>query len=204
MSAILFNRHFDLIVLDMALPDADGLSLCRFVCETYAIPLILLSALTETSDRVTGLEMGADDYLVKPFDPRELVARIRSVLRRSSRFPVFTHRQAPDCYCFANWLMDIGKREIQNQQNGQTLEFGDAEFRLLRVLLENPNTILSRNRLLDLTNQPQNDVFDRSIDTLISRVRRKLGDDAKHPRLLRTVWGKGYILTADVSRSPGP
>ena len=202
MHAALLGCHYDLIVLDVMLSDEDGLSLCRFVCEHYAIPVILLSDKGETSDCVAGLEIGADDYLVKPFDSRELVARIRSVIRRNQA-SALTSRQSSNCYCFSNWWMDIEKREIYNQQNGQPLELGGAEFRLLQVLLENPNTVLSRDRLLDLTSHPQESgVFDRSIDTLISRVRRKLGDNARKPRLLRTVWGSGYILTTEVLRLP--
>ncbi|MBW7902510.1 MAG: response regulator transcription factor [Rhodocyclaceae bacterium] len=191
--------RFDLIVLDVMLPGEDGLSLCRFVREHLDIPVILLSALGEISDRVAGLEIGADDYLVKPFDPRELVARIKGVIKRTRR-TAFPAPRPGICYRFADWLVNIEKREVRNQLDGQPLELGNAEFRLLQALLENPNTVLNRERLLDLTSRQENSVFDRSIDSQISRLRRKLGDDARTPRLLRTVWGDGYMLTVDVVR----
>jgi two-component system OmpR family response regulator len=200
MRAILAESQFDLIILDVMLPGEDGLSLCRFVCEHLGTPVILLSALGESGDRIAGLEIGADDYVNKPFDPRELVARIKSVIRRTrpSAPSSLPHRPR---YRFANWLMDPGKIELRDQQKGELVELGDAEFRLLHVLVENPRTILSRERLLDLTSQQDASVFDRSIDSLISRLRRKLGDDARNPQLLRTVWGNGYIFTADVTLS---
>ncbi|WP_153110225.1 response regulator [Propionivibrio limicola] len=201
MRAALHESRFDLIVLDVMLPGEDGLSLCRYVHEHLAIPVILLSALGETSDRIAGLEIGADDYLVKPFDPRGLVARIRRVIRRTRHADSPLSGAPRTRYRFASWVMDVEKRELSNVQDGTPLDIGDAEFRLLRVLLENPQTVLSRDRLLDLTCRLEANVFDRSIDSQISRLRRKLGDDARNPRLLRTVWGDGYILTADVVRS---
>lgn len=201
MRAILSERQFDLIILDVMMPGEDGLSLCRFVCEHLGTPVILLSALGESGDRIAGLEIGADDYVTKPFDPRELVARIKSVIRRSHASTQAGSQRSPR-YRFANWLMDPGKIELRDQKNGALIELGDAEFRLLQVLVENSKTILSRERLLDLTSQQESNVFDRSIDSLISRLRRKLGDDARNPQLLRTVWGNGYIFTADVTLAP--
>ncbi len=202
MRALLGERTVDLIVLDIMLPGEDGLSLCRFVREHLGIPVILLSALGEPSDRIAGLEIGADDYVVKPFDPRELVARIKGVLRRT-RPPVAAESLiARTCYRFASWVMDIDKREVRSQHDGRPLELGNAEFRLLQALVENPHTVLNRERLLDLTSRQDSSVFDRSIDSQISRLRRKLGDDARNPQLLRTVWGDGYIFTGDVQRSP--
>lgn len=201
MRAALADQHFDLIVLDVMLPDEDGLSLCRFVREHLGIPVILLSALGESSDRIAGLEIGADDYVVKPFDPRELVARIKVVMRRSRTAESAVAHWARTCYRFAHWVMDVDKREVRNQHSGQVLELSSAEFRLLQALLEHPNTVLNRERLLDLTSRQDSSVFDRSVDSQISRLRRKLGDDARNPRLLRTVWGDGYILTSDVLRA---
>lgn len=201
MRTALLDEQFDLILLDVVLPGEDGLALCRFVREHVGIPVILLSALGEASDRIAGLEVGADDYLVKPFDPRELVARIKNVIRRTQPMLFFPTTVARTCYKFSNWVMDIEKREVRHQQGGQPLDLSNTEFRLLQVLLENPNTVLNRERLLQLTCRQDSEVFDRSIDSQISRLRRKFSDDAKNPRLLRTIWGNGYILTTDVSRS---
>lgn len=198
--ALLAERQFDLIVLDVMLPGEDGLSLCRYIYEHLKIPVILLSAMVEPADRIAGLELGADDYVPKPFDPRELLARIKTVLRRLDAVAAPTEPPLGDGhYYFESWVLDVGQRELRHS-DGRTIELSPVEYRLLRALVEHPNTVLSRERLLSLTNRDDSTPFDRSIDTQISRLRRKLEDDARRPRLLRTAWGDGYLLSADVRR----
>lgn len=194
------REHFDLILLDVMMPGEDGLSLCRYVHEHRQIPVILLTAMDDPADRVAGLELGADDYVVKPFDPRELVARIRSLLRRISLLENTRRSQSvamQKCYCFDGWLLDIGRQALLDQ-SGQQVELSTTEFRILRILVENPHKVFSREKLLDLTCRQDGEVFDRSIDTQISRLRKKLKDSARQPRLLRTAWGDGYLLAVDV------
>ncbi|MCO7636615.1 response regulator transcription factor [Pseudomonas sp. S 311-6] len=205
MREILQARAFDLIVLDVMMPGEDGLSLCRYTSERLGIPIILLTAVTEQADRIAGLEAGADDYVVKPFDPRELVARIRSILRRSqARRPALVHAPGNDvpqqgkCFRFDGWVFDPGRRELRNPAGAQVV-LSTAEFHLLRVFVENANRVLSRTQLLDLTQRADNVTFDRSIDSQVSRLRKKLESDPKHPSLLKTVRGDGYLLTANVT-----
>jgi len=205
MRALLAERRFDLILLDVMLPDENGLSLCRYVVEHLHIPVILLSAISEQADRVAGLEVGADDYVVKPFDPRELVARIRSVLRRAQRHRVCPAPAEPAArllasekrFLFDGWVFEPRRRELRNPQ-GEAVALSTAEFQLLAVLLENPNRVLSRDQLLDLTLRAEHVMFDRSIDSQVSRLRKKLEADPRRPALLKTVRGGGYMLAAQV------
>lgn len=201
--ALLAEQQFDLIVLDVMLPGEDGLSLCRYIYEHRKIPVILLSAMVDPADRIAGLELGADDYVAKPFDPRELVARIKTVLRRldTAAAPAMPSPPGNGLYYFDAWMLDSNHRELRHR-DGRTIELSPVEYRLLRALVEHPNMVLSRERLLNLTNRDDSAAFDRSIDTQISRLRRKLEDDARRPRLLRTAWGDGYLLSADVRRLP--
>lgn len=207
--AMLARQRFGLAVVDVMLPGEDGLSLCRYIYEHLKMPVILLSAMAEPADRIAGLEVGADDYVVKPFDPRELVARIKTVLRRLDAPAAAAGTTGADAplpggsryYCFDAWVLDTGRRALSHR-DGRTVELGAVEYRLLRALVEHPNTVLSRERLLDLTCRDDAPAFDRSIDTQVSRLRRKLDDDARRPRLLRTAWGDGYLLSADVRRLP--
>ncbi len=204
MRSLLAHRTFSLIVLDVMLPGENGLSLCRYVSEHLGIPVILLTAVTEQADRIAGLEVGADDYVVKPFDPRELVARIRSVLRRTrpkaAPAPDGGAREArrPEkCFTFEGWLFDARKRELRNPQDKE-VPLSTAEFHLLWVLVENANRVLSRSQLLDLTQRTENVVFDRSIDSQVSRLRKKLETDPRRPSLLKTARGDGYLFAANV------
>lgn len=203
MRRCLKERGFDLIVLDIMLPGENGLSLCRYVSEHFRIPVILLTAVTEQADRVAGLEIGADDYVVKPFDPRELVARIRSVLRRSkaeiSPEGGRERVQRGPLLSFSGWIFDLGTRELRNPSN-EVVNISTAEFHLLRALAENPNRVLSRDQLLDLTRKSDSIPFDRSIDSQISRLRRKLADDPRRPHLIKTVRGDGYMLATNMLR----
>jgi two-component system OmpR family response regulator len=185
------------MVLDVMMPGEDGLSLCRDVRATSRIPIILLTALTEETDRVVGLEVGADDYVTKPFSPRELVARIKAVLRRAN--PVEPAAAIFEgAVQFEGWTLIKGKRELRDPQ-GVIVPLSGAEFHLLAVFVSRPNTVLKRSQLLDLGFGRQEQLFDRTIDNQVSRLRRKLGDDSRTPRLIKTVRGGGYTFTASVT-----
>jgi two-component system, OmpR family, response regulator len=191
----------DLVLLDIMMPGEDGLSLCRHLSETRAIPTILLTARGEATDRIVGLEIGADDYVTKPFEPRELVARIRSVLRRATR-PAAP--AAPDeVLIFDGWQLDPLKRRLTNP-DGAVVPISSAEFRLLLAFLEHPRQVLDRDRLLDMVQGREAHLFDRAVDNQISRLRRKIEVDSKNPALIQTVWGGGYMLAAEVRRVAAP
>ncbi|MEI5676696.1 response regulator transcription factor [Mesorhizobium sp. CGMCC 1.15528] len=193
--------QFDLIVLDVMLPDGSGLDICRGLRDRKPhIPVILLTALKEDVDRIIGLELGADDYLGKPFNPRELTARIRAVLRRSGS----DEAVAPSAliYRFANHTLEPDTRKVSDAQ-GATVDLTGAEFDLLLVFLERPGRLLSRDQLLDLTQGRERDPLDRSVDVLMSRLRRKLGETADAP-LFKTVRNGGYQITARVETSEQP
>ena len=188
-------QHFDLIVLDIMMPGEDGLSLCRHVAATSGTPVILLTAKSGLAERVRGLEVGADDYLVKPFDPPELVARIRAVLRRQARAGTPAARSSS--LAFDRWVFHPARRELKDTA-GHAVALSEAECQLLSVFVSNANQVLSRDTLLELTQRADQSVFDRSIDTQISRLRRKLERDARRPELIKTVWGNGYLFAAEV------
>ncbi len=188
------TSNFQLIVLDVLLPDGSGLDICRDLRGRSSIPIILLTALKEDVDRIIGLEIGADDYLGKPFNPRELVARIRAILRRAPAQPV---TGASRNYRFEGFTLEPALRRVSNPEGGEVALTG-AEFDLLQTLLERPGRVLSREQLIDLTKGREGDQFDRSIDVLMSRVRRKLGDD-KALRLIKTVRNGGYQFVAPVT-----
>ena len=195
---ILETSAIDLVVLDIMMPGEDGLSLCRHLRSTTGLPVIMLTAMAEDTDRVVGLEMGADDYLVKPFNPRELLARIKAVLRRSNRLP--QQRTAPEASIvrFERWQLNVGRRELLDE-DGVGIPLSTSEFSLLCALLNHPKMVLSRDQLLDLTRGRAANVFDRSIDNQVSRLRKKIEADPKEPTLIKTVWGGGYVFTADVA-----
>jgi two-component system OmpR family response regulator len=187
----------DLVLLDIMMPGEDGLSLCRHIAETRAIPVILLTAKAEATDRIVGLEIGADDYLVKPFDPRELVARIRSVLRRAARGG--TLPAGNEIFEFEGWRLDPLKRRLTDPE-GALVAISSTEFRLLAAFVERPRQVLDRDRLLDIVQGREAHLFDRAVDNQISRLRRKIEADRRNPQLIQTVWGGGYMLAADVRR----
>jgi len=187
----------DLVILDIMMPGEDGLSLCRYLRETSGIPVIMLTARGEELDRIVGLEIGADDYLGKPFNPRELLARVGAVLRRTNTLPPRVRGPAAERYKFGEWVFNASQREITGP-DGMAVPLSSGEFKLLMALLERPKVALSREQLLDLTKGRDSDVFDRSIDNQVSRLRRKIEVDAKNPRYIKTVWGGGYMFTADV------
>ena len=188
----------DLIVLDLNMPGDDGLTLCRKLRATSSLPVIMLTARSEPLDRILGLEMGADDYLPKPFEPRELLARIRSVLRRSHAMPSNASADKVQKMRFSNWVLDLTARHLVNP-DGIVIMLSGAEFRLLKVFLEHPNRVLNRDQLLNLTQGRDADPFDRSIDIQISRLRQKLGEDARVPQIIKTVRNGGYVLAGAVS-----
>lgn len=190
----------DLALLDIMMPGEDGLSLCRHLTESRAIPTIFLTAKGEATDRIVGLEIGADDYVVKPFEPRELVARIRSVLRRASRGPA--ERQENEDFLFDAWRLDPLKRRLIDPE-GAIVPISSAEFRLLLAFLEHPRQVLDRDRLLDMVQGREAHLFDRAVDNQVSRLRRKIEVDSRNPQLIQTVWGGGYMLAADVRRATG-
>ena len=191
----------DLVVLDLNLPGDDGLTLCRKLRADSTVPVIMLTARNEPLDRILGLEMGADDYLPKPFEPRELLARIRSVLRRSHAMPSNIQVDKLQKMHFSGWTLDLAARHLLNP-DGIVIMLSGAEFRLLRVFLEHPNRILNRDQLLNLTQGRDADPFDRSIDIQISRLRQKLGEDARLPQIIKTVRNGGYVLAGQVTVEP--
>lgn len=186
----------DLVVLDVMMPGEDGLSLCRSVRETSQIPVILLTARSEEVDRIIGLEMGADDYVTKPFSPRELVARVSAVLRRTQALPPHQKPLEVPQIKFGDWTLDTGQRELIGA-DGVATPLSSGEFRLLMALLERPKIALTRNQLLDLTKGRDAELFDRSIDNHVSRLRKKIEPDPKNPRYIKTVWGGGYMLAVE-------
>ena len=202
-SAAAFRRlmeksAIDLVVLDVMMPGEDGLSLCRELRSTSDIPVIMLTAMAEDTDRIVGLEIGADDYLTKPFNPRELLARIKSVLRRVQSLP--PQRATPKSreMRFDRWSLNVGRRELMDD-TGVAVPLSTAEFRLLSAFLDHAGLVLSRDQLLDLTVGRAADPFDRSIDNQVSRLRKKIEADPKSPALIKTHWGGGYSFSAEVT-----
>jgi two-component system OmpR family response regulator len=187
----------DLIVLDVMLPGEDGLSLCRKLASSDGPPVIILSAMGDDTDRIVGLELGADDYLPKPCNPRELLARIKAVLRRRNEQRNDSGLTA-ECE-FAGWRLDLVRRELRSP-DGVMVNLSSGEFSLLRTLVERPQRILTRDQLLDLARGPDSDAYDRAIDVQISRLRRKLDDGHSGAELIRTIRNEGYIFMAKVSR----
>jgi two-component system OmpR family response regulator len=197
MRKILADNAIDLIVLDLMLPNEDGLVLCRNLRVHSNIPVIMLTAKGDETDRIIGLEMGADDYLPKPFSPRELLARIKSVLRRAHALPDSPESKGGRYLQFSHWQLDTVTRNLL-AKDGLVVALSGGEYRLLKIFLEHGNRILSRELLLDLSQGKDIDSFDRSIDVQISRLRHRLGDDAKEPAIIKTVRGEGYILVTEV------
>ena len=193
MRAILKNNHIDLIVLDLMLPKEDGLSICRKLRENgNNVPIIMLTAMIGETDKIIGLELGADDYLTKPFNPRELLARIKAVLRRSDNIQKTETQKTLKHYFFDQWTLDVLKRELIDP-NKTIISLSTAEYELLITFLQHPHETLSRDQLLDQARGREAQVFDRSIDTLISRLRKKLKTENDNcNEIIKTVWGKGY------------
>lgn len=197
MWTALDSGPIDIVVLDLMLPGDDGLDLCRKLRARSNVPIIMLTARGEETDRIVGLEMGADDYLAKPFNPRELLARIKAILRRARALPDTSETTEARIVRFAGWQLDTLARHLTSQ-DGLVVPLSGSEYRLLKVFLEHPNRVLSRDQLMDFTRGREADPFDRSIDVQVSRLRQRLGDDAKEPAIIKTVRGEGYILAARV------
>ncbi len=193
----------DLVICDIMMPGEDGLSLTRFLREGMKLPVILLTARAEETERIIGLEIGADDYVIKPFSPRELVARIRAVLRRvhEAASPVRPAGGGGDIYAFGDWQLVDAERALHRGE--RVIDLSVGEHQLLLALVRHPRQVMSRDRLLDMVRGRDADIFDRSIDNLISRLRRKLEDDSREPVWIRTVWGGGYSFAGDVRRLNG-
>lgn len=197
MRRVLEANRIDLIVLDLMLPGEDGLTLCRELRTRTNLPVLMLTARNEEVDRIVGLEMGADDYLSKPFNPRELLARIKSILRRAQALPTNMEADAAQRFCFAGWALDVATRNVQ-APDGLIVPLSGAEYRLLRVFLDHPQRVLARDQLLELANGREAVLFDRSIDVLVGRLRKRLQDDRREPALIKTVRGEGYVFAAAV------
>lgn len=194
---LLERNAFDLVVLDVMMPGEDGLSLCRYLRESTSLPVIMLTAMAEETDRIVGLELGADDYLSKPFNPRELLARIKAVLRRVQSLPPQRGQLKAKELRFDRWALNVGRRELIDP-DGLTVPLSTAEFRLLSVFLDHAGLVLSRDQLLDLTVGRSAEPFDRAIDNQVSRLRKKIEIDPKSPALIKTHWGGGYSFSAEV------
>ena len=201
MHRALDDGRFDLVVLDLMLPGDDGLTLCRDLRARSDLPVIMLTAMGEETDRIIGLERGADDYLAKPFNPRELLARIKAVLRRAAipRPAVDDPEEPTPVLTFAGWRLDPARREL-HAADGVLVPLTSGEFDLLLAFVERPQRVLNRDQLLDITKGRTAQLFDRSIDVQLSRLRRKIETDPKDPQLIKTVRGGGYMLTAEVRR----
>lgn len=199
MHQILSAHRIDLIVLDLMLPDEDGLALCRNLRAESSISVIMLTAMGEETDRIIGLEMGADDYIAKPFNPRELLARIKAVLRRAKSMP--EQKNIPDetKISFDRWVFNIAKRLLV-RSDGVVVPLSTGEFNLLQTFVQRPGHVLNRDQLIDLTQGKESSPYDRSIDTQVSRLRKKVESNPKEPEIIKTVWGGGYVFTPGVEK----
>ena len=198
--SILREKTADIALVDIMMPGEDGLSLTRHLIEAQNLPTILLTAMGEATDRIVGLEIGADDYVTKPFEPRELVARIRSVLRRAGRH-ADTAASEDAHYLFEGWRLDPLKQRLTDPE-GAVIPISTAEFRMLRAFLDHPRAVLDRDQLLDMVQGREAHLFDRAVDNQVSRLRRKIEDNSKQPHFIQTVRGGGYRFAADVTRAP--
>jgi two-component system, OmpR family, response regulator len=204
MRAALAADPADLIILDLMLPGEDGLALCRELRKSTRTPIIFLTAVNSEADRVVGLEMGADDYLSKPFSTRELLARVRAVLRRAPPEPEAVAKPAiaptSRTLRFSGWTFDAGRRQL-TAPDGVLVDLSSGEYELLSAFLDNPQIVLTRDQLLDITRGRYGGPFDRAIDMQVGRLRRKIEADPKNPTLIKTVRGGGYVLASTVSRA---
>lgn len=194
---IVAEASVHLVVLDIMMPGEDGLSLCRFVTDKTDIPVIFISAKTEETERIIGLELGADDYITKPFSPRELVARIKVVLRRADKGGAQQNGTTGGAYQFSGWTLKCDKRSLIDA-DGVNISLSTGEYQMLLALVSRAGKVLNRDQLLDITQGREAHAFDRAVDNQISRLRRKIENDPKNPEIIKTVWGGGYVLAGEV------
>jgi two-component system OmpR family response regulator len=197
LRAAMANSHPDLVILDLMLPGEDGLTLCRELRARSEVPVIMLTARGEETDRIVGLELGADDYVAKPFSPRELLARIKSVLRRARSLPDNLKNEESGMFRFAGWTLDAATRNLTSPA-GVVVALSGTDFRLLKIFVDHPNRVLTRDQLVDLMLARDAGPYDRAIDVQVSRLRQRLGEDAKEPAIIKTVRGQGYVFAAHV------
>jgi DNA-binding response OmpR family regulator len=199
LEPVLAETPHDLVIVDLGLPDIDGLTLTRRIRASFDVGIIIVSGRGDLTDRVVGLELGADDYITKPFEPREILARVRSVLRRSHRTaPSEAVRTARRVLSFEGFALDLDSRTLLDGQ-GREIALTSGEYRMVEALVTHPNRVLSREQLLDLVHENDMPAFDRSIDVRVGRIRRKLADNSRSPRLIKTVRNGGYIFAGRVS-----
>lgn len=197
LRAALKASNPDIIILDLMLPGEDGLALCRDLRSRSNVPILMLTARSEETDRIVGLEMGADDYVPKPFHPRELLARVKSILRRARSLPDNLQPERVRAFRFAGWTLDVATRTL-TAPDGVLVDLSGTEFRLLRTFVDHPNRTLTRDQLIELMLDRDAGPFDRAIDVQVSRLRHRLRDNAKEPDLIKTVRGHGYVLATHV------
>ncbi|NLH82132.1 MAG: response regulator [Phyllobacteriaceae bacterium] len=200
MRQVMRAAAIDLVVLDIMMPGEDGLTLCRQLRRSSDVPIVLLTAVSEETDRIVGLELGADDYVTKPFNPRELLARVRAILRRAAAAPRVEAGPERVLHRFDRWTLDPAAHALLDE-TGAEVALGTAEFRLLEAFVTRPGLVLTRDQLLDITAGRNAQVFDRSIDNLVSRLRRRIERDPQQPALIKTVWGDGYVFAGKVEET---
>lgn len=198
---VIASNQIDLVILDIGLPDVDGLTITQKIRRTSDVAIIIVSGRGDLADRVVGLEIGADDYITKPFEPREILARVRSVLRRGSRQGAVSGAPADahQLYAFGNWKLDATAQALRDE-SGRPVSLTSGEFKLLEAMVTRANRVLTRDQLMDICYGNNSPAFDRSIDVCVARLRRKLQDDPRNPAVIRTVRNGGYIFAAKVSR----
>lgn len=201
MAQQLVQHSVDMVILDIMMPGEDGISLCRRLRAESTMPILMLTAITEDVERILALEIGADDYLSKPFNPRELLARIKAILRRTENVPSSNDQPKQNVFHFDGWQLDESKRQLLSPDHVE-ITISTGEYSLLQVFLQHPQEVLSRDRLLTLTKNRTAEPYDRSIDIQVSRLRQKLEADPKQPEMIKTVRGGGYILAVDVRVQP--
>ncbi|MEI6353222.1 MAG: response regulator transcription factor [Methylococcus sp.] len=201
MQQAIMNNDIHLIILDVMLPEVDGLTLCKNIRVNSDIPILILTAKSEPIERILGLELGADDYLTKPFEPRELLARIKSIIRRADMTAKVIKSDIGWGYVFSGWTLDARSHDLTSPR-GIGVSLSASEYRLLTQLLDHPNQILSRDQLMESVVGREQEPFDRSIDTKVCRLRQKLDDDARSPEMIKTLRNEGYIFVGNVERYP--
>ncbi|WP_407330399.1 response regulator [Enterovibrio sp. 27052020O] len=198
MKAKLAVQYPDLILLDVMLPGDDGFTLCKYVRQDSSVPIIMLTAVSDEMDQIIGLELGADDYIAKPFSPRQLIARIRALLRRTQQLQETTMSK-PKAIRFAQWRLDPVSQRLNHQVTGQDVEMTSADFALLMLFIENPHTMLDRNAISNATRGREAQPQERGIDVQVSRLRQRLKDNGRQSTIIKTVRGNGYIFVADIT-----